>query len=74
MSEKPLKSVDEHNTERIKQREELDRKLRLTGVACPNCKLELQWRIGYYDCNIWPTPTKRQAFCIQCNLMVQLEV
>ena len=68
-----LKTVDEHNAERRRIREELIRQARRTGVACPNCGSELEWCIPYKDGGIHPIPGTSEAWCSACSLSVQLE-
>ena len=68
----PLKSVDEHNTERRHAREEAERKARMTGVACPKCGKELEWSQPYAFRSL-PMTTTSPARCGSCTLTVELE-
>ncbi len=68
-----LKSIDEHNKEKAAERAELERKLRSTGVACPNCGEELIWPMAFSQALVWPPPSTKPARCKACNLIVELE-
>ena len=70
-----LKSVDEHNNERHKQRMEQMEAMSKTGVACPKCGEELRW--NWYASALlggsYPPPTTAPARCQKCSLEIQLE-
>ena len=68
-----LKSVEEHNAQKCKEREDRELAVRKTGVACPNCKEELLWTSGQYAVASFPPSTTRSAGCPKCKLTVQLE-
>jgi hypothetical protein len=69
-----LKSIDEHNAETRKAREEAERKLRQTGVACPGCGEELLWLFNTtHSISMYPMSHQRNALCSKCNLTVGLE-
>ena len=69
-----LKSVDDYNREKREKREEVERKLRLTGVACPKCGKELEWLLGPTSIlYTYPPPTTAKANCRGCTLMIDLE-
>lgn len=73
----PLKSVDDHNQGMRRQREEVNRQMLLTGVACPKCGNELMWESSYAIASIdaiYPHPTTRRARCSPCTLTVNLEI
>lgn len=71
---KALKTIEEHNTETRRKREEAERKARQTGVACPGCGEELLWLFNTgYSISTYPTPHQRNALCSKCNLTVGLE-
>ncbi len=65
-----LRSVDDYNDAKRKEREERERKEKQTGVACPKCGKELEWR-GYERDIIW---TIREALCKPCGLTIALGV
>lgn len=72
----PLKSVDQHNDDRRKVKEEADKKMRCTGVACPKCGDELKWVVPYGHTVMVssnPQHAVRNAICDRCNLTIGLE-
>ncbi len=69
----PLKSVDEHNAEKRKVRQEREEQMSRTGVACPICGDELKWHGTYCIAGVYPPPTTALAFCLKCGLSIQLE-
>ena len=68
-----LKSVDDYNREKRQEREYLQRKWCLTGVACPLCGKELEWQTNTMGF-VYPMPTIRQSRCGSCSLTIDLEV
>lgn len=68
-----LKSIDDHNRERRFARQEAERRLRLTGVACPKCGGEMEWQETWLSVSSYPPPTTRQATCAACKVTAQLE-
>lgn len=71
-----LKTVDEYNDRVRTERLEMQRKLKMTGVACPKCGQEMEWLYGspYGGPPLqWPIPTTSPAHCRHCNLNINLE-
>lgn len=74
-----LKSVDEHNAQKRREREERERKAKLTGVACPKCGGELEWDFGLHATRaaarqcLFGIDAPMPARCGPCNLTVELE-
>lgn len=70
---KELETVDEHNTRRRMEREEVQRQARLTGVACPKCGKELEWSSVAMLGMIFPPVCLSEALCKPCGLTINLE-
>jgi hypothetical protein len=69
-----LKSIDDHNAERLRKRMEAEAAYRRTGVACPKCGGELLWFIGaYLQTMQYPAPTTAPARCEPCGVEVRIE-
>jgi len=71
-----LKSIDEHNTQRRREKKEREDAARRTGVACPNCSEELLWvcHDGFAAMmGVYPSPSTSPATCRSCKVTVDLE-
>jgi hypothetical protein len=69
----PLKTVDEHNEDVHRKRQERQRILLLTGVACPACGKEMEWEgMTGISLMIYPQRNIERAKC-ECGVSVQLE-
>jgi hypothetical protein len=66
-----LKTVEEHNAERVALREKNEELARHTGVACPGCGQELLWVSPLAPNHSRFAP--RQARCRKCDIDVALE-
>jgi DNA-directed RNA polymerase subunit RPC12/RpoP len=65
MAEKILKTIQEHNDERL----DAARAKEWTGVACPECSSEMRWSGGGIQLT---SPPKRWAVCSECNHRTKL--
>jgi len=66
MTNKNLKSLEDHNTEVLHNLfQPVDKSIYLNGIACPGCGCEL-----YDGCSIVPITMEnhqRKVFCMSCN-------
>ena len=70
---KELETVDEHDTRRRREKEEVQRRARLTGVACPKCGKELEWTSAAMLGMMFPPSCLTEATCKPCGLTIALE-
>lgn len=72
-----LKSVEEHNAQKRKEREDRNEQARRTGVACPACGAELVWfgrgQSKWIFCE-YPVRDDRPSHCEICGVSIRLEV
>lgn len=69
-----LESVDDYNVRKRLDRIERERKERLTGVACPKCGGELEWKRDHkMPLSVMVISHTLPAECKKCSLSVELE-